>query len=59
VAARPSIIAATDESLTTGFVISAQARPMAPFRAATDPRIVQAVRRLSERLAAVQRPACT
>ncbi|MGP4000856.1 SDR family NAD(P)-dependent oxidoreductase [Streptomyces sp. 8N706] len=51
VAARPSIIAATDEALTgrTGIVIGAQSRPVAPFRAATDPRVAEAVRRLSER----------
>ncbi|MEV7175418.1 SDR family NAD(P)-dependent oxidoreductase [Kitasatospora sp. NPDC093679] len=50
-AARPSITAATDESLTgrTGVVIGADARPTAPLRAATDPRVVEAVRRLSER----------
>ncbi|MEU4119175.1 SDR family NAD(P)-dependent oxidoreductase [Kitasatospora sp. NPDC028055] len=53
VAARPSITAATDEALAgrTGVVIGAQARPVAPFRAATDPRVVAAVRRLSERYA--------
>ncbi|QES52042.1 short-chain dehydrogenase [Streptomyces venezuelae] len=49
-AARPSIVAATDASLTghTGVVIGAQAHPVAPFRAATDHRLAQAVRRLSE-----------
>ncbi|MFF5205011.1 SDR family NAD(P)-dependent oxidoreductase [Streptosporangium sp. NPDC000396] len=51
VAAKPSIVAATDDALTgrTGVVIGPQARPVAPFRAATDPRIAEAVRRLSER----------
>jgi NAD(P)-dependent dehydrogenase (short-subunit alcohol dehydrogenase family) len=53
VAARPSIVAATDEGLTgrTGVVIGAQTKPVAPFRAATDRRVVEAVRRLSERYA--------
>ncbi|MFE2475076.1 SDR family NAD(P)-dependent oxidoreductase [Streptomyces sp. NPDC059389] len=51
VAARPSIAAATDSTLTgrTGLVIGAGAVPVAPFRAAADPRIARAVRRLSER----------
>ncbi|MEU1630484.1 SDR family NAD(P)-dependent oxidoreductase [Streptomyces sp. NPDC020096] len=50
-AARPSIVAATDEALAgrTGIVIGAQARPVAPFRTATDPSVAEAVRRLSER----------
>ncbi|MFJ8159925.1 SDR family NAD(P)-dependent oxidoreductase [Streptomyces sp. NPDC096136] len=50
VAARPSIVAATDGALAgrTGVVIGARARPVAPPRAATDPRIAEAVRRLSE-----------
>ncbi|WP_030856888.1 SDR family NAD(P)-dependent oxidoreductase [Streptomyces sp. NRRL F-2747] len=50
VAARPSIAAATDSTLTgrTGLVIGAGAIPVAPFRAATDPRVARAVRRLSE-----------
>ncbi|MBT2540701.1 SDR family NAD(P)-dependent oxidoreductase [Streptomyces sp. ISL-44] len=53
VAAKPSIFAATDASLVgrTGLVIGPRAHPVAPFRAATDPRIAAAVRRLSERLA--------
>ncbi|WP_055495379.1 SDR family NAD(P)-dependent oxidoreductase [Streptomyces sp. TP-A0356] len=53
VAAKPSIFAATDGALTgrTGLVIGPQAHPVAPFRPATDPRIAEAVRRLSERLA--------
>ncbi|MFJ9343063.1 SDR family NAD(P)-dependent oxidoreductase [Streptomyces sp. NPDC101733] len=52
-AARSSVTAATDDALTgrTGIVIDAQARPVAPPRAATDPRIADAVRRLSERYA--------
>ncbi|ROO90310.1 short-subunit dehydrogenase [Actinocorallia herbida] len=51
VAARPSIVAATDAALDgrTGVVIGARARPVAPFRAATDARVAEAVRRLSER----------
>ncbi|MFI8320663.1 SDR family NAD(P)-dependent oxidoreductase [Streptomyces sp. NPDC085529] len=50
-AARSSLVAATDETLTgrTGLVIGAQARPVAPHRAAADPRVVEAVRRLSAR----------
>jgi NAD(P)-dependent dehydrogenase (short-subunit alcohol dehydrogenase family) len=51
VAARPSIVAATDAALAgrTGVVIGAQAQPVTPIRAATDPRVAEAVRRLSER----------
>ncbi|MEU6773241.1 SDR family NAD(P)-dependent oxidoreductase [Streptomyces sp. NPDC046759] len=54
-AARSSIFAATDGSLAgrTGVVIGPQAHPVAPFRAAADPRVAEAVRRLSERLAPV------
>ncbi|MFF9979040.1 SDR family NAD(P)-dependent oxidoreductase [Streptomyces erythrochromogenes] len=50
-AARPSIAAATDEALAgrTGVVIGARAHPVPPFRPATDRRLAQAVRRLSER----------
>ncbi|MFB6805207.1 SDR family NAD(P)-dependent oxidoreductase [Streptomyces sp. NPDC056387] len=50
-AARPSIVAATDGALTgrTGILIGARAQPVSPHRAAADPRVVQAVRRLSER----------
>ncbi|MFG2981766.1 SDR family NAD(P)-dependent oxidoreductase [Streptomyces sp. NPDC048258] len=53
VAARPSIVAATDDALTgrTGILIGAQAHPVAPSRAATDPRVAEAVLRLSERYA--------
>ncbi|MGV9271041.1 SDR family NAD(P)-dependent oxidoreductase [Kitasatospora sp. NPDC003701] len=53
VAARPSVFAATDGSLTgrTGLVIGPRVRPVAPFRPAADPRVAEAVRRLSERLA--------
>ncbi|NUT52037.1 MAG: SDR family NAD(P)-dependent oxidoreductase [Saccharothrix sp.] len=51
VAARPSIVAATDDALTgrTGIVIGPAARPDTPARAATEPRTIDAVRRLSER----------
>ncbi|MFE6847684.1 SDR family NAD(P)-dependent oxidoreductase [Streptomyces sp. NPDC057686] len=50
-AARPSIVAATDKALTgrTGVVIGSRARPVEPFRGASDPRVAEAVRRLSER----------
>ncbi|MFF3516676.1 hypothetical protein [Streptomyces sp. NPDC002573] len=53
VAAKPSIFAATDGSLAgrTGVVIGPRAHPVAPFRPATDPRIAEAIRHLSERLA--------
>ncbi len=52
-AARPSIVAATDAALTgrTGIVIGARTHPVTPPRAATDPRVAQDVRRLSERYA--------
>ncbi|MET7532749.1 SDR family NAD(P)-dependent oxidoreductase [Streptomyces goshikiensis] len=52
-AAKPSVFAATDGSLTgrTGIVIGPQAQPVAPFRPATDPRIAQSVHHLSQRLA--------
>ncbi|WP_086661660.1 SDR family NAD(P)-dependent oxidoreductase [Lentzea kentuckyensis] len=49
VAARSSIIAATDETLPTGTMIGAHGLPVTPSKAATDPRIAQAVRTLSER----------
>ncbi|MFI9644692.1 SDR family NAD(P)-dependent oxidoreductase [Streptomyces sp. NPDC052040] len=51
VAARPSVFAATDDSLTgrTGIVIGPRAQPVAPIRSAADPRTAEAVRRLSER----------
>jgi hypothetical protein len=54
-AARSSIVAATDDTLIgrTGVVIGPRARPVAPFRPATEPRIAEAVRRLSERYAPV------
>ncbi|MEU2548517.1 SDR family NAD(P)-dependent oxidoreductase [Streptomyces roseolus] len=54
-AARPSVVAATDETLTgrTGIVIGARAQPVAPHRAATDPCVAAAVRRLSERHAPI------
>ncbi|WP_448317718.1 SDR family NAD(P)-dependent oxidoreductase [Streptomyces sp. CO7] len=53
-AARPSVTAATDPTLAgrTGLVIGPRAHPVAPFRAATDPRIAEAVLRLSETHAA-------
>ncbi len=49
-AARSSVTAATDPALSgrTGLVIGPRAHPVAPPRAATDPRIAAAVRRLSE-----------
>ncbi|MGW1016861.1 SDR family NAD(P)-dependent oxidoreductase [Streptomyces niveus] len=52
-AARSSITAATNEALTgrTGLVIGAETRPVSPPRGATDPRVADAVRRLSERYA--------
>ncbi|MEZ0092298.1 SDR family NAD(P)-dependent oxidoreductase [Streptacidiphilus sp. EB129] len=51
VAAKPSIFAATDGSLAgrTGVVIGPRVQPIAPFRGAADPRVAEAVRRLSER----------
>ncbi|MEU3645010.1 SDR family NAD(P)-dependent oxidoreductase [Lentzea sp. NPDC034063] len=49
VAARPSILAATDTTLASGTVIGRRATPVTPHRAAMDPRVQQAVRRLSER----------
>ncbi|MGW6442493.1 SDR family NAD(P)-dependent oxidoreductase [Lentzea sp. NPDC055074] len=48
-AARSSIIAATDPALTSGTVIGRKAVPVTPHRTATDPRVQEAVRRLSER----------
>jgi NAD(P)-dependent dehydrogenase (short-subunit alcohol dehydrogenase family) len=50
-AAQPSIVAATDDSLTgrTGLLIGARATPVPPVKAARDPRVVQAVRTLTER----------
>ncbi|MEV6112251.1 SDR family NAD(P)-dependent oxidoreductase [Streptomyces sp. NPDC052109] len=50
VAAKSSLFAAIDGSLAgrTGVVIGPGVHPVAPFRAATDPRIAEAVRRLSE-----------
>ncbi len=57
-AAKPSVVAATDESLAgrTGVVIGAAARPVAPFRAAVDPRVADAVRRLSRQYAPLAAP---
>ncbi|WP_405020518.1 SDR family NAD(P)-dependent oxidoreductase [Kitasatospora sp. NBC_00070] len=53
VAARSSVFAATDDSLAgrTGVVIGPGVRPVAAYRPAADPRVAEAVRRLSERLA--------
>lgn len=48
-AAKSSIVAATDETLPTGLLIGAQGVPVTPIKAATDPRVVAAVRRLTER----------
>ncbi|MFC8981060.1 SDR family NAD(P)-dependent oxidoreductase [Streptomyces sp. NPDC057411] len=50
-AARSSLTAAIDETLTgrTGIVIGPEAHPVAPHRAAVDPRVAEAVRRLSQR----------
>ncbi|MFD4636745.1 SDR family NAD(P)-dependent oxidoreductase [Lentzea sp. NPDC058436] len=48
-AARSPIRAATDDTLPTGTVLGSRATPAKPHRAATDPRVQQAVRRLSER----------
>ncbi|KJK34223.1 short-chain dehydrogenase [Lentzea aerocolonigenes] len=47
-AARSSIVAATDPTLTTGLLINAQGTPVTPIKAATDPHVVTAVRRLTE-----------
>ncbi|XVS65487.1 SDR family NAD(P)-dependent oxidoreductase [Actinosynnema sp. CA-299493] len=54
-AARSSVFAATDDSLTgrTGVVIGPNAHPVTPPRAATDPRVAEAVTRLSHRHAPV------
>jgi NAD(P)-dependent dehydrogenase (short-subunit alcohol dehydrogenase family) len=46
-AARSSILAATDPTLTSGTLIGPQATPVQPHRVAKDPRVQQAVRRLS------------
>ncbi|MFI7416558.1 SDR family NAD(P)-dependent oxidoreductase [Nonomuraea sp. NPDC049684] len=57
-AARSSVVAATDEALKgrTGLVIGPHGGPVPIFRAATDPRIADAVRALSERHAPLTRP---
>ena len=54
-AARSSVFAATDDSLIgrTGLVIGPDAHPVTPSRAATDPRVAEAVARLSHRHAPV------
>ncbi|WP_030452574.1 SDR family NAD(P)-dependent oxidoreductase [Herbidospora cretacea] len=56
-AAKPSITAATDPALTgrTGLVIGPRARPVAPIRAAADPRVAEAVGLLSRAHAPVAR----
>ncbi|MEV7027787.1 SDR family NAD(P)-dependent oxidoreductase [Kitasatospora sp. NPDC093558] len=53
VAARPSVVAATDPALEgrTGLVIGPKAHPVPAFRASTDPRTVADVLRLSRQLA--------
>ncbi|SDJ19317.1 NAD(P)-dependent dehydrogenase, short-chain alcohol dehydrogenase family [Lentzea albidocapillata subsp. violacea] len=48
-AARPSILAATDETLASGTVIGRRVTPVTPNRTAADPRVQEAVRTLSER----------
>lgn len=52
-AAGPSVVAATDESLTgrTGVVIGAGARPVRPFRGANDVYLTHTVRLLSDQYA--------
>ncbi|MFJ8434905.1 SDR family NAD(P)-dependent oxidoreductase [Kitasatospora sp. NPDC094019] len=59
VAARPSITAATDPALDgrTGVLIGADTKPRAPLRAAADPRVAAAVRRLGEQYAPLPAPA--
>ncbi|MET9629382.1 SDR family NAD(P)-dependent oxidoreductase [Lentzea sp. NPDC006480] len=47
-AARSSIVAATDDTLATGQLIGVQGTPVTPIKAATDPRVVAAVRRLTK-----------
>ncbi|WP_062352059.1 SDR family NAD(P)-dependent oxidoreductase [Herbidospora yilanensis] len=56
-AAKSSIIAATDPALTgrTGLLIGPGARPVTPIRAATDPRVAEAVSLLSRTHAPVAR----
>ncbi|MEO3853568.1 SDR family NAD(P)-dependent oxidoreductase [Acrocarpospora sp. B8E8] len=53
VAARPSLLAATDPSLNnqTGLVIGPNAQPTTPFRPSLNPQTVQAVLKLSRQLA--------
>ncbi|MFD8088164.1 short-chain dehydrogenase, partial [Kitasatospora sp. NPDC059722] len=55
---RPTIDAATAEGPAgrTGVVIGAGGRPVTAFRAATDPRVAAAVRRLSELHAPLESP---
>ncbi|MEV6235941.1 SDR family NAD(P)-dependent oxidoreductase [Lentzea sp. NPDC051838] len=47
-AAKSSIIAATDHTLPTGQLIGPQGTPVPPVAAATDPRVITAVRRLTD-----------
>ncbi|HUQ57591.1 SDR family NAD(P)-dependent oxidoreductase [Lentzea sp.] len=54
-AARPSLRAATDHTLDTGTVIGRTVMPTKPTKAATDPRIIDAVRQLSEKHAPLRR----
>ncbi|GGU13905.1 SDR family NAD(P)-dependent oxidoreductase [Lentzea flava] len=55
VAARSSIVAATDDTLRTGLLIGPQGTPVTPIKAATDPHVVAAVRRLTDQHAPVAR----
>jgi NAD(P)-dependent dehydrogenase (short-subunit alcohol dehydrogenase family) len=54
-AARPSLRAATDNTLPTGTVIGPDATPAKPTKTATDPHVINAVRRLSEKHAPLRR----
>ncbi|MCF3131148.1 SDR family NAD(P)-dependent oxidoreductase [Streptomyces olivochromogenes] len=53
VAARPSVLAATDASLDgrTGLLIGPEAHPVPAFRGSTDPQVIDNVLRLSRQLA--------
>ncbi|GAB2837543.1 SDR family NAD(P)-dependent oxidoreductase [Lentzea nigeriaca] len=55
VAARSSIVAATDDTLQTGLLIGPQGTPVTPIKAATDPRTAAAVRKLTEQHAPIER----
>jgi len=56
VAARPSVLAATDASLDghTGLLIGPGTRPVPAFRGAADPQVIDNVLRLSRQLAPLQ-----